>query len=424
MPAAARGGSVDETARAAKAAPVPDPRRPQDLLLHGLAVALADGPAAAAPGLQAAITAFRETALSAEEGLRWLGFSCAAATLLWDHESWELLATRHVQAARNLGALTVLPLALNSLAVTSIFGGALSSAALLVSEEESVIDATASRFSPYAGARLAALRGHERDAAALLDRTIAGARAQGQGLAMKVTYSAAATLYNGLARYDRALEAAQEANQPPHHWASHLTLHELVEAAVRSGHPDIAATAVEQLTLTTRPSGTDWALGIEARSRALLGTGETAEADYVEAINRLERSPVQPEAARAHLLYGEWLRRRNRRVDARAHLRTAYERLNAMGMDAFAARAGHELAATGETVRKRTVETTRDLTSQELQIARLAAEGHSNPEIGTQLFLSARTVEWHLRKVFTKLDVSSRNDLRDTLPRLGLVPAS
>ena len=180
---------------------------------------------------------------------------------------------------------------------------------------------------------------------------------------MKVTYSAAATLYNGLARYDRALEAAQEANQPPHHWASHLTLHELVEAAVRSGHPDIAATAVEQLTLTTRPSGTDWALGIEARRR-LLGTGETAEADYVEAINRLERSPVQPEAARAHLLYGEWLRRRNRRVDGRRPSAHRVRAVECHGDGCLAARAGHELAATGETVRKRTVETARDLTSQ------------------------------------------------------------
>jgi ATP/maltotriose-dependent transcriptional regulator MalT len=181
---------------------------------------------------------------------------------------------------------------------------------------------------------------------------------------------------------------------------------------------------MDQLALTVRPSGTDWALGIEARSRALLSTGGAAETHYVEAINHLDRSPIRPEAARAHLLYGEWLRRQNRRVDARHQLRTAFERFTAMGMDAFAARAGRELKTTGETVRTRGVEHNRALTAQELQIARLAAEGCSNPEIGTQLFLSARTVEWHLGKVFAKLDVTSRNDLRDTLPRLGPVPAT
>jgi DNA-binding CsgD family transcriptional regulator len=420
----ARGATVADTARAATGAPMPDPVRPHDLLLKGLGVALTDGPAAAVPMLQAANTAFGFTDFSAEEAVRWLGYRGAAATLLWDHESWHRFAARHVEIARSLGALATLPLALNALAVTNIFAGDLSTAALLVSEEEAVIEAIQGRFTAYAGARLAALRGNEREAVALIDHHVTRARDQGMGLVMKVTYSAAATLYNSLARYDQALEAAQEANRAPHTWASHLTLHELVEAAVRCGRPDVAAAAMDQLALTVRPSGTDWALGIEARSRALLSTGGAAETHYVEAINHLDRSPIRPEAARAHLLYGEWLRRQNRRVDARHQLRTAFERFTAMGMDAFAARAGRELKTTGETVRKRGVEHNRALTAQELQIARLAAEGCSNPEIGTQLFLSARTVEWHLGKVFAKLDVTSRNDLRETLPRLGPVPAT
>jgi len=194
-------------------------------------------------------------------------------------------------------------------------------------------------------------------------------------------------------------------------------LHELVEAASRCGQPALAADAMDYLCETTNASGTDWAKGIEARCRALLTTGPAAEALYREAITRLDRTPVRPEAARAHLLYGEWLRRENRRVDARLHLRAAYEQLSTMGMDAFADRASRELAATGETVRKRTVETTTELTPQEIQVARLAADGRSNPEIGAQLFISARTVEWHLRKVFTKLNISSRKELRESMLR-------
>jgi DNA-binding NarL/FixJ family response regulator len=191
---------------------------------------------------------------------------------------------------------------------------------------------------------------------------------------------------------------------------------EVVEAAVRSQTPERAADALGRLTEMTRVSGTDWALGVEAGARALLSGGHAAEDLYREAIERLGRSRVRPVLARAHLLYGEWLRREHRRVDARAQLRAAHDQFMSMGMDAFAERARTELLATGEKARKRTVETRDELTTQERQIAQLARDGLSNPEIGTRLFLSPRTVEWHLRKVFTKLEIRSRHELSGALP--------
>jgi DNA-binding CsgD family transcriptional regulator len=241
---------------------------------------------------------------------------------------------------------------------------------------------------------------------------------------VKTALSARATYCNGVGRYDEALVAAREASQPPITWGSHFALHELVEAAVRSGQPDAASESLDRLSESAQASGTDWALGIEARSRALLATADAAEALYRVAIEHLDRSPVRPEAARAHLLYGEWLRRANRRVDARHHLRVAHDELTSIGMDAFADRAGRELSATGETVRKRSVATTQQLTSQELQIARLAATGSTNREIGAQLYLSVRTVEWHLRKVFMKLELSNRRELAAGLAAAGHLSAS
>jgi len=382
-----------------------------------LAMVTTNGPAAAVPTLRRALNEFRATQLSPKEAVGWLGHQGGAATLLWDYPSFRALAEAEVQVARELGALTMLPWGLSTLAIANIWGGDLSVAASLIGEAEFVIDATGSSFTLFAAAQLAGLRGHEREASALIEATISHARARGQGQDIKIARSAAATLYNGLGRYDQALIAAREADLLPHHWSTHLAMHELVEAASRCGQPALAADAMQYLSETTTASGTDWAKGIEARSRALLSTGPAAEALFREAITRLDRTPVRPEAARAHLLYGEWLRRENRRVDARLHLRAAYEQLSTMGMDAFADRASRELAATGETVRKRTVETTTELTPQELQVARLAADRRSNPEIGAQLFISARTVEWHLGKVFTKLNISSRKELRENMLR-------
>ena len=236
---------------------------------------------------------------------------------------------------------------------------------------------------------------------------------------------AAAVLYNGLARYEQAAAAAQATSNTFEPWISMWALPELVEAAAHGGDHELARDALERLAETTQPCGTDWALGIEARSRALVSDGTTAEELYREAIERLSRTRLRPDLARAHLLYGEWLRREKRRVDAREQLRTAHEMLVAIGMEAFAERARKELQALGEKVRKRTVETRDDLTAQERQIARFARDGLSNPEIAVRLFLSPRTVEWHLHNVFSKLDIRSRRELADALPNAAsqLVPA-
>jgi DNA-binding CsgD family transcriptional regulator len=274
---------------------------------------------------------------------------------------------------------------------------------------------------------LGALRGNEEEVTPLIEATLAAAEAAGQGGAVTGAHWAAAVLHNGLGRYGDAMAAAEEATQDAIVYVSILVVPELVEAAARAGNTDAAAGALQRLAETTQPSGNDLALGIEARCRALLSEGGTAEGLYQEAIDRLSRTQLRPDLARAHLLYGEWLRRQDRRLDARQHLRTAYDMLAAIGMTAFAERARRELIATGEKVRKRTVEAPDDLTAQEALIARLARGGLSNPEIVAQLFISTRTVEWHLRKVFAKLGISSRRELHDALPtvpadRLALLP--
>jgi len=257
------------------------------------------------------------------------------------------------------------------------------------------------------------MQGHEKQAEQLIQDTLNAATALGQGVGLNMMYSARAALYNGMGRYEDALVAAREAATDPLElgptkWA----LAELVEAGARSGNSHVAASAFEQLSAMTRASGTELALGIEAARGALLRNDHSAEQLYLEALDRLGHTRIRIELARAQLLYGEWLRREGRRVDARARLRTAYEALAAMGAEAFADRARHELAATGETVRKRAAETRGELTAQEAHIARLAAAGHTSPEIAAALYLSPRTVDWHLRKIFTKLGVSNRRELR------------
>jgi DNA-binding CsgD family transcriptional regulator len=265
--------------------------------------------------------------------------------------------------------------------------------------------------------RLRALQGRAGEAAALISETIEHASFGGQGIAATNAYWAAAVLYNGLSRYDEAAWAARQATSNTFEpWVSTFALPELVEAAIRGGDAQVAREALERLTATTLPSGTDFALGIEARCRALLSSGAEADILYQEGIERLSRTPLRPELARSRLVYGEWLRRENRRVDAREQLRGAYEMLVEIGMEAFAERARNELTATGETVRRRAADTRDDLTAQERQIARLAGDGLSNPEIGARLFLSPRTVEWHLGNVFHKLDIRSRRELVSALP--------
>ena len=410
---ASAGGSAREVSQAARAAPRPShPPRAPDLLLDGLAVHFTEGYAAGAPLLRRALSAFDEE-LPAETELRWLWLACAAAVHLWDYDRWDTLAGRYVQLTREAGALGELPLALSQRAYVLFFAGDLAAAASLVEEVQVATEATGSSLAPYGALGLAAFRGREAEAAALASATREEVMRRGEGIAIGISDWAAAVLGNGLGHYDRALAAAGQASAYRADVASaNWGLVELIEAAARAGSPEGGTGAMRRLAESTSVSGTDWALGVEARSRALLSEGEDAGRLYREAIERFGRTPMRAELARAHLVYGEWLRRANRRIDAREQLRASYQLLTAMGMEGFAERARRELLATGETVRKRTVDTLIDLTAQEAQIAKLAGEGRSNQEIAAQLFISPRTVEWHLGNVFTKLGITSRKDLR------------
>ena len=407
--------AVGDVARAARMAPAPlAPARAPDLLLDGLALLVTEGYAAGTPALRRALLAFRSQDISAEEGLSWLWLAGRVAMAVWDDETWHILANRHVKLAREAGALSELPLALRWRILLHTHAGELAEGAALIAEAQAVADATGSQLGPHGDLGVAAWRGREAEATELIQATMDGVTSRGEGRGMTSQY-AAALLYNGLGRYDKALAAAELASEYDDIGVLGWSLTELVEAAVRSSQPARASDALQRLSETTRASGTDWALGTEARSRALLSEGETAENYYREAIERLGRTRMRPAVGRAHLLYGEWLRRENRRRDARAELRTAHGLFTTMGIEAFAERARRELLATGDTVRKRTVETVSELTAQEAYIARLAVDGRTNVEIGAQLFLSTRTVEWHLGKVYTKLAIGSRRELRRAL---------
>ena len=412
------GGNLLDVSRAARAAPqAMHPPHPSDLLLDGLAVLITEGCAAAAPLLRRAVSSFRGKEISVEKGLQWAVLASSAAVTLWDAESWDAVITRQAELARNAGALALLSIALNGEGIVVTWCGDFAAAASVIAEADAVTEATGTRIAPYGAMLNAAYRGCEADATKLIESTIKDAIAGGEGLAVQYARWTTAVLYNGLGRYEDALAAAKEASEDtPELFLSAWARPELIEAGIRSANGELAADALERLAESTNASGTDWGLGIQARSRALLSEGETAERLYCEAIERLGRTRLRAELARAHLLYGEWLRRENRRVDARVQLRSAHEMLAAIGMEAFAERAHHELLTTGERQRKRTVETRDDLTAQEQQIARLARDGLSNPEIGARLFISPRTVEWHLRKVFAKLGISSRRGLHDALP--------
>jgi DNA-binding CsgD family transcriptional regulator len=301
--------------------------------------------------------------------------------------------------------------------MVQLFAGELTEAASLVDEANAVREATGSSLAPCGAMALAAWRGREVQARALIEASRSDAVARGEGIAVTIAHWTSALLFNGLGRYEDALVAARQAGMfPTELCAANWGLAELVEAAARTGATEDAAEALEQLSAMTQATGTDWALGVESRSRALLSEGDAAERLYQEAIERLSRTRARAELARARLVYGEWLRREGRRLDAREQLRAAHDRFNAMGAEGFGERARRELLATGETARKRTSDARDELTAQEAQIARLAAHRHTNSQIGAQLFISPRTVEWHLRKVFTKLGVSSRKELSTALP--------
>ena len=411
----AAGSSVLlEICRAVRALPPrPDGPRPLDLLLDGLALLTTDGHAAATPTLQRAARALADIPVG--DVLRWGWMATAASNAVWDNDATSVISARQVRLVRDAGALAELPLYLSALGLARAWIGDFAAAAALAAEADSIAAATGGRSAPYTLLRLRALQGRLAEVSAAIEQAAAG----GMGVAIYAHW-AAAVQYNGLARYEEAAAAARQATSNTfEYWVSVWALPELVEAAVRVGDVELARDALERLAETTQPAGTDFALGIEARSRALLTSGDSADLLYREAIERLGRTEVRPELARAHLLYGEWLRRQGRRVDARKQLRTAFDLFTAIGMEAFAERARRELLATGEKVRKRSPDTREELTPQEEQIARLARDGLSNPEIGAQLFVSARTVEWHLRNVFAKLGITSRRQLQTALPEDG-----
>jgi DNA-binding CsgD family transcriptional regulator len=407
---------VAEVAATARAAPRPpsEEATSADLLLDGL-VALVDGYDKAIASCREALQKLSSDTISPGERLRWLWQGGVIALELWDDENAFSLSQRGVQIARETGTLSELALALSAHIPVLVFCGEISDAVAGVAETQAVEDATGVRSAPYGALILAAWRGEEGKSRELIKVTNNDAGARGEGIGIAVSEYARAVLCNGLGQYEEALAAAVSASEYREAVVENWGLSELVEPASRTGRIDLATDALSRLAAKARATGTAWALGIEARSRALLSRDDIADSLFRDAIGHLNQSRVRSERARTHLLYGEFLRRSNRRVDARRELNTAHEMFSAMGMEGFAERARHELLATGERVRKRGVETRDELTPQEEQIARLAGDGHSNVEIGARLFLSPRTVEWHLRKVFGKLGVSSRKELRQAL---------
>jgi DNA-binding CsgD family transcriptional regulator len=420
------GGGMLEAAEAARAARRrPGPARPGDQLLDGLATRLTDGYAAGAPLLRRALDAFVESKVSLEEGLGWLPLAGRLSAEVWDDHSWSVLMARLIELARDAGALSVLPAALTSGAAAQLLAGQPGQAAGLLRQAEAVARATGRAAEPCGPLMLAAWEGRDSEAGRLMAAASAETPASGDGRWLATAGWAAAVLHNGRSRYDEALAAATQASTHPSELGpATWSLAELIEAAARCGQPGVAAAALDQLVPATSAAGTSWALGIQARCRALLSEGQAAEHGYLQAIGRLGRTRVRVELARTCLLYGEWLRREQRRVEAREQLRAAYRMLAAMGLEGFAERARIELLATGGTVPKRSTETAARLTPQEARIVRLAVAGHTNPEISTRLFLSPRTVEWHLRKVFTKLGISSRKELTVALPDLEAAAAA
>ena len=413
---AAPNASALDVALAAKAAPRPPVLRGPDLLLDGLATFFSDTYEAAVPILRQAQDAFDASDMPVNEQLRWKRLVIISSLHLWDDARWEAISERHVQIARETGALGELPLALGLRVYAHLFAGELTTAALLVDEIQAATDAIGSTLTPNGAIGLAALRGREPDAIALIGESRSDLTRRGEGRGLSVLDWAQAVLYNGLGRYENARAAALRVLEYPNDLStSNWGMVELIEAAARAGTPEVAADARSRLTEMARVSGTEWALGVAARSDALMAEDRQAERLYVEAIDRLGRTRMAVDLARAHLLYGEWLRRQRRRVDARSQLRTAHDLFSDFGMEAFAERARVELEATGEHAHKRSVDSFGQLTPQETQISRLVAQGNTNREIAAQLFISPSTVEYHLRKVFRKLGVKSRTQLAHRL---------
>jgi DNA-binding CsgD family transcriptional regulator len=415
------GGHLREVSRAARCAPHPiHAVNYRDLFLDGCSALVSEGHAAAEQPLRRAVNMFLD-GQPAADWLQWGWVATGSACMIWDADSLALLSAQHIDVCRASGALAELAFALDSFAMVGVWRGDFEAATALIAEAAALKDVTGIRMHAPGELTLAAYRGRPEEASPLISAVVSDAIARGEGLGFDVAQWATAILQNGLGGYTEASAAAErvvdemlETNIAG--WA----LAELVEGAARSGQVELADEALRRLlAAVTHLHGSDWALGIAARSRALVAEGSDAERWYAEAVERLGRTPLRIELARAHLVYGEWLRRANRRIDSRHQLRAAYDLFTAIGAEAFAERTRRELVATGETVRKRDDSSRDELTPHEGHIARLARDGRSNAEIGAELFLSVRTVEWHLRKVFIKLDVRSRKDLKDALPPRG-----
>ncbi|GAA2118145.1 ATP-binding protein [Actinomadura napierensis] len=388
-----------------------------DLVLESYALLISEGRTTALPTLRKAVSALTDAPL--QDLLKWSWAANGLVALIWEDRIMTRTPARVLEVVRAAGALADLPVYLHALGIPTSLSGEFGAAAAIVAESEAVAAATGVPMTQHTKLLLTALQGREAEASALIAATIEEAGAGGQLAGVASAQWATAILYNGLADYERALSAAQATTLSANALVSQWALSELVEAAARAGNDAAAHGALEDLAVTAEPCDTDWAQGILSRCRALLSDDAAAAGLYREAIERLSRTVLRPELARAHLLYGEWLRRDRQRTEARTHLRTAYEMFTSIGMEAFAERARRELLATGEAVRKRRNEaaTNEGLTPQERQIALLVRDGLSNPEVAARLFLSPRTVEWHLRQVFTKLGIGSRKQLPDALPR-------
>ena len=414
--------TIAEPARAARKAPPrpPGPPRPADAVLDALALRFTDGYAASAPALARALELDLALVVGSEEAHRWLWSTAGniggiLAMELWDFAAWRNLTARNVEVARQAGALVQLRHALQFPVTVNIHKGDLAEAARIIEEDRVIAGVTGPSPLAIMPMVLAAWRGQEAEGIRLTEGIVGDANLRGLANLVNFAMMARSVLFNGVDRYSDACACARHAFGYDHFGYKTLVVPELAEAASKTGDMALVEAALEWLSERTSVTPTDWAAGIEARVRALRGEGDDAERWYRESIERFGRTEIRAHLARSHLLYGEWLRGQNRRGDAREQLRTAYQMLTAMGIEGFAERARHELIATGETVRKRTVETDARLTAQEGLIARLARDGRTNPEIGAQLFLSARTVQYHLRKVFTKLGIESRRELHAAL---------
>jgi DNA-binding CsgD family transcriptional regulator len=409
------GGTTTDVARAVRQAPRADPSAARVALLDGVAACLIGRYAAGSAKLRAALVAFSDSSSTTADELRWLPLACTAAFLTWDDEAWDTLARRRVRLARSAGALADLPGALSTLAYLLVLTGELGAAESVVAEAQSVTAAIGSRPLVNASFGIAAVRGRLEPTLQMIKAAANGAAARSEGQEILRSNWAAAVLLNAVGRYEEAFSAAEQAVEHAGSPAmAGWAMAELIEAGARSGQTGRVAQVVEDLSATTTAAGTDWALGVRSRCLALVSDGPTAESLYQTAIDCLARSRARLDLARAQLVYGEWLRRQNRRVEAREQLRLAREMLESMGADAFADRARRELLATGESSR-RGGQASGELSAQERQIAVRARDGHTNAAIGNELYLSPRTVEWHLRKVFMKLGVTSRKQLATAL---------